>query len=126
VSRPEPTYVVEVDAATARVLVGASELLACPGLQADRVSWVAGHPPAPDAFDASVRVRYRGEDVPATLETHGEDLRARFASPQRGIAPGQSVVVYRGEDLLGGGRIVRSLSIDEITEAPIGPGARAS
>jgi tRNA-specific 2-thiouridylase len=36
-------------------------------------------------------------------------MRVEFRAPQRGVAPGQSVVVYRGEDLLGGGRIVASI-----------------
>jgi tRNA-uridine 2-sulfurtransferase len=35
-----------------------------------------------------------------------------FCSPQRGVAPGQSVVFYRGEELLGGGRIVAPLGVD--------------
>jgi tRNA-specific 2-thiouridylase len=36
-------------------------------------------------------------------------MRVDFAAPQRAIAPGQSVVVYRGEELLGGGRIVAAV-----------------
>jgi tRNA-specific 2-thiouridylase len=56
-----------------------------------------------------VRLRYRGEDVPAAVDAAGDRLRVEFRSPQRGVAPGQSVVVYRGEELLGGARIVESL-----------------
>jgi tRNA-specific 2-thiouridylase len=108
VSRPEPTYVLEVDAAANRIVVGPGELLARRGLIADRVSWVAGEPPAEGPFEAEVRIRYRGEDVPSVLETEGDRLRVTFRSPQRGVAPGQSVVAYRGEELLGGGRIVES------------------
>jgi len=109
VSRPEPTYVLEVDAAANRVVVGPGELLARRGLLADRMSWVAGAQPFEGPFEAEVRIRYRGEDVPSVLETDGDRLRVTFGSPQRGVAPGQSVVAYHGEELLGGGRIVESL-----------------
>jgi tRNA-uridine 2-sulfurtransferase len=106
VSGPEPSYVLEVDTASRRVVVGPGELLARSGLVADRMSWVAGEPPSDGPFEAEVRIRYRGEDVPAVIGPSGEGIRVEFRTPQRGVAPGQSVVVYRGDELLGGGRIV--------------------
>jgi tRNA-specific 2-thiouridylase len=106
VSGPEPSYVLEVDAASRRVVVGPGELLARSGLVADRVSWVAGSPPSDGPFEAEVRIRYRGGDVPAVIEPAGDGIRVEFRTPQRGVASGQSVVVYRGDELLGGGRIV--------------------
>jgi len=109
VSGPEPSYVLEVDAASRRVVVGPAELLARSGLVADRVSWVAGGPPSDGPFEGEVQIRYRGEDVPAVIEPSGEGVRVEFRTPQRGVAPGQSVVVYRGDELLGGGRIVDAL-----------------
>lgn len=109
VSTGERTYVVDVDANSNRVVVGPGELLARRGLVADGVSWVAGAPPRSGPFEAEVRLRYRGEDVPAVVEPGGERLRVEFRAPQRGVAPGQSVVVYRGNELLGGGRIVEAI-----------------
>jgi tRNA-uridine 2-sulfurtransferase len=110
ISGPDPTYVLEVDPAANRVVVGPGELLARRGLVADRASWVTGRPPV-DAgrFEAEVRIRYRGEDVPSVLWADGGFIEVEFGSPQRGVAPGQSVVVYRGEELLGGARILLSL-----------------
>lgn len=109
VSGPRPMYVLEVDAAANRVVVGPGELLARRGLLADRVSWVGGEPPSAGPFEAEVRIRYRGEDVPAVIEAEGDRMRVEFRTPQRGVAPGQSVVVYRGEEVLGGGRILEAL-----------------
>lgn len=110
VSGPEPAYVLEVDGAANRVVVGPGELLLRRGLLADRVTWVAGRPPVEDGpFEAEVRIRYRGEDVPSVLETWTDGLRVEFRTPQRGVAPGQSVVVSRGDEVLGGGRIAGSL-----------------
>jgi tRNA-specific 2-thiouridylase len=109
VSGPEPSYVLEVDAASNRVVVGPGELLARRGLIADRISWVGGSAPADSPFEAEVKIRYRGEDVPAVIEPDGDRIRVEFRTPQRGVAPGQSVVVYRADELLGGGRIIDAL-----------------
>jgi tRNA-uridine 2-sulfurtransferase len=110
VATGEPAYVVDVEPARNRVVVGTRALLARRGLVADRVSWVAGGPPHPGAFEAEVRIRYRGEDAPAVVEPIGTDrVRVEFRAPQRAVTPGQSAVIYRGEELLGGGRIVEAL-----------------
>ena len=107
VSTREPSYVLEIDAAGDRVVVGPGELLARRGLVADRARWVADAPPV-GPFEAEVQLRYRGDAVPAVVEVVGEEVRVTFRAAQRGVAPGQSVVVYRGEELLGGARIVRA------------------
>jgi tRNA-specific 2-thiouridylase len=60
-------------------------------------------------FEADVRIRYRGEDAPAVIEPERGSVRIEFRTPQRAVAPGQSVVVYRGDELLGGGRIVEAI-----------------
>ena len=87
-----------------------AELLTKRGLVADRVSWVAGHPPDDGPFEAEVRIRYRGNDVPAVVSPGSDGaIEVEFRTPQRAVAPGQSVVVYDGDRLLGGGRIVRAL-----------------
>ena len=106
VAGPEPSYVLEIDAAANRVVVGPGELLARAGVLADRVTWIAGEPPSDGPFEAEVRLRYRGDDVPAVVEPLGDRVRMELRTPQRGIAPGQSAVLYRGDELLGGGRIV--------------------
>jgi tRNA-uridine 2-sulfurtransferase len=104
-----PVYVVDVDAAANRVVVGPRELLARRRLTADRVSWVAGHPPHDGPFEAEVRIRYRGADAAAVVEPIPGGFRVEFREPQHAVAPGQSAVVYRGDEVLGGGRIIRSL-----------------
>ena len=72
----EPAYVLEVDATANRVVVGPQELLARRGLVADRVSWVAGGPPSDGPFEAQVRIRYRGEDVPAVVSPPADGVHA--------------------------------------------------
>jgi tRNA-specific 2-thiouridylase len=110
VSVGTPMYVVDLDRASNRVVVGPGELLARRGLSADRMRWVAGEPPATGPFEASVRVRYRGTNVPAVIDPQAaESAVVEFRTPQRAIAPGQSVVVYSGDEVLGGGRIVEAI-----------------
>jgi tRNA-specific 2-thiouridylase len=109
VSTGDRNYVLEVDTPANRIVVGPAELLARRGVLADRVSWVAGAPPSDGPFEAEARIRYRGEDVPAVVEPLGEDrLRVELRTPERGVAPGQSVVMYRGDELLGGARILET------------------
>jgi tRNA-uridine 2-sulfurtransferase len=109
VSTGERSYVVDLDAGSNRVVVGPGDLLARRGLTADRVSWVAGEPPAEGPFEAEVRIRYQGEDVAAVIEPEDDGVRVEFRTPQRAVAPGQSVAFYRGDEVLGGGRIREAL-----------------
>lgn len=108
VSTPSPSYVLELDAERNRVVVGPGELLARTRLEADRARWVADAPPAAGPFEAEVQLRYRGESVPAVVEARGDALAVELRRPQRGVAPGQVVAIYRGDELLGGARILRS------------------
>lgn len=109
VSTGERTYVVDVEPEANRVVVGTAELLARRGLRADRLSWVAGTPPDSGPFEAQAQIRYRGESVPAVVRVDGDGADVEFATPQRAVAPGQSVVFYRGDEVLGGGRIVAAV-----------------
>ncbi len=104
----EKRYVLEVDAPRNRVVVGPGELLARGGLVAERVSWIA-ETPAPETA-VSAQIRAHGSEISAVLETVGDGgATVRFAEPQRGVAPGQLVALYAGDEVLGGGTIARSL-----------------
>jgi tRNA-specific 2-thiouridylase len=106
VAKGSPVYVLEIDAPANRVVVGPQELLAKRRLVADRATWIAGGPPDTGPFEAEVRIRYRGDDVPAVVTPAGDGFEVEFRAPQRAVAPGQSAVVSRGDEVLGGGRIV--------------------
>ena len=104
----EPLFVVNVDADENRVVVGPQSELMATDLIADELTWVSGEPPAPGA-DVQARIRYRAVPAAATVEVAGETATVRFEKPQRAVTPGQAVVLYDGERVLGGGTIVERL-----------------
>ncbi|HUU61633.1 MAG TPA: aminomethyltransferase beta-barrel domain-containing protein, partial [Acidimicrobiia bacterium] len=104
----EPRYVLEVDPVGATVVVGGAADLAAAGCRMGQTSWVAGAPPAGDGLE--VKLRYRSPAVAAHLEPAGEgEWVIGFAEPQRAVTPGQAVVLYRGDEVIGGGTILAPL-----------------
>ena len=107
VSRKLPLYVVRVEAENNRVVVGEAEELLSDEFTAAGVNWVAFDEPS-EPVRAEVRVRYRHEEANATVTPLGAGrVRVRFDEPQRAVTPGQATVFYRGEEVLGGGWIVK-------------------
>jgi tRNA-specific 2-thiouridylase len=102
----EPRYVVDLEPATATVVIGRKQDLQVSGCVLDELSFVAGHPPPP-GHELTVKVRYRAEPVGATL-TETDDARGKihFMEPQLAVAPGQAAVLYSGAEVVGGGTIV--------------------
>ncbi len=101
----EPKYVVRVDAENNRVVLGGNNDTFSASLTADRVNFLSGRfPDLPLAVTS--KVRYSGGDSPATVTPLGNGrVRVDFGPPVRAVTPGQSVVFYSGDELLGGGII---------------------
>jgi tRNA-specific 2-thiouridylase len=100
-----PLYVVNIDAAGAAVTVGPRAALERDTLTASRVHWISGDAPAAPVR-ASARIRYRHREAPATIAPIDADrARVTFDAPQTAITPGQAVVFYEGDVVLGGGWI---------------------
>ena len=100
-----PLYVTRLDAVSGSVTVGPREALERSTLSASAVNWIAGSPPtAPCRVTA--RIRHRQQAAAARV-TPVDDSRAQveFDAPQLAVAPGQAVVFYAGDTVLGGGWI---------------------
>ena len=115
VAMAHPVYVTGVDAANNTVHLGEAEDLTATALTADDWIWSAPAERMEAELDAGgIRVgakyRYRQKDQAATL-TRDEDgqMLLTFDEPQRAIAPGQAVVVYRGDIVFGGGTVTGAL-----------------
>ena len=104
-TRPQPTYVVQLDSARNIVVVGGADELGSDELVACRVNYVSGRAPA-SPIDVAARIRYQASEVSATLTClPGERAHLKFDRSLRDITPGQAAVFYRDEVLLGGGFI---------------------
>ena len=100
-----PLYVLEIDAADNSVTVGPRPALERSSLTASSVNWIAGSPPS-STCPVTARLRHRHPDAPATVEPlPGERVAVVFDEPQFAVAPGQAVVFYDGDTVLGGGWI---------------------
>jgi tRNA-uridine 2-sulfurtransferase len=103
-----PLYVVNVDAANNKVVVGYDDELLRDEFTAAGVNWIALDKPT-EPVRAEVRVRYRHTAAPATITPLSDNrARVKFDEPQRAITPGQATVFYRGDEVVGGGWIVKS------------------
>lgn len=106
ISAPQPHYVLDLDPSRNVVVIGTADELGQRELLAEEVSYVAGKPP-PKPLDVTAKIRYQAREAPARWIPLGNgQARVIFDYPQRDITPGQGVVAYRGEVLLGGGIIV--------------------
>jgi tRNA-specific 2-thiouridylase len=101
----EPRYVTGLDAATNTVTIGLLDDLLRTGCVLEDVNWVKIAEPT-EPLRTFARIRYRAELVPATVFAEpGDRARVIFDQPQRAVTPGQAVVFYDGEYVVGGGTI---------------------
>ncbi len=104
IASPEPLYVLRIDTQTNTLVVGPEEELFSDTLLASRVNFISGKPP-PGDIKVGAKIRYRSAEAKAMLSLQGERFELRLYEPQRAITPGQAVVFYHGDEVLGGGII---------------------
>ncbi len=116
-SRPagdgQPRYVVEVRPESNQVVVGTADLLGVNAITGDHARWCG---PAPEGLvRVGAQVRAHGEEFPATARADGERVEVRLDERIRGVAPGQSVVLYDGTRVVGSATIASS-RLERVTE----------
>ncbi len=105
VAMGEPAYVVKLDAGQRLVTIGPRTALERTSLTASRVNWIAGTVPG-GRIRVGAQIRHRHLAAAASVEPIESDrVRVEFDAPQVAVAPGQAVVFYREDDVLGGGWI---------------------
>jgi tRNA-uridine 2-sulfurtransferase len=101
-------YVLEIIPETRDVVIGDRKELLAGALRAERVNWLIDTPVAP--LTCQAKIRYRHEAAPAQVTILPNDqVRVDFVTPQSAITPGQAVVFYHGDRLLGGGWIEEAI-----------------
>lgn len=105
-SLPAPLFVLRKEVQSNRVVLAPSERLFESVLTAENCNWIAfDKPTAP--FRAAAKARYRQAESPCTvIPLDNGTVRVEFDAPQRALTPGQAVVFYQGEVVVGGGTIV--------------------
>ena len=100
----EPLYVVRIDQATNRVIVGLEPELYRDSLIISRCNWI--QPVTAAMVDLECKIRYRHRQVPCTVKILPDSqAEISFSTPEKGITPGQVAVLYQGDELIGGGWI---------------------
>lgn len=112
VAMGDPYFVVRIEPATRRVVIGPIAALGRSELTASKCNWLVDVPtPIGEPFSCAAQIRYNSSAQPATATLlAGDRLHVTFNEPQNGVAPGQAVVVYDGDRVLGGGWIESGIS----------------
>ncbi len=97
----EPLYVVSIDAEKNLIVVGGKKDITASVLIAGDFNALADE--LPEAGEA--KIRYRKKASPCMISSEGNCVRVEFVEPQESITPGQAVVLYRGDEVIGGGVI---------------------
>ena len=105
----QPVYVCKKDMEKNTVTVGSNDDLFRSALLADNWNWIA-IPELTEPIRVTAKIRYRHIEQPATVypEANGW-ARVEFDAPQRAITPGQTIVVYDGDKVIGGGTIQKAI-----------------
>lgn len=102
-----PMYVKATDAEKNTVTLATNDQLFSSRVYAEHLNWIAGDVPS-EPVEVIARVRYHGKDQPATLHfLENGNILAEFSIPQRAVTPGQAIVFYQGDTMLGGAEIVK-------------------
>jgi tRNA-uridine 2-sulfurtransferase len=108
VATGSPLYVININGAKGQVTVGEGEALLSRTLIAHKMNWIAIDE-LREPIRVHAKIRHRHEPAPAVVETAEKgEVRVLFDEPQRAITPGQAVVFYDGDIVMGGGWIAET------------------
>lgn len=106
ISGEYPYYVCEIDTKNNQIVLGRNEVLFEKHLVAEQFNWICIEPEEGQEIRCFAKIRYRHKEAPASVRRLSDGrVEVLFDEPQRAITKGQAVVLYDGEDVLGGGVI---------------------
>lgn len=106
-SFPQPMFVKELDVENNQVVLAKAEELFSREVVARDINLIAAES-LEKPWRVKARIRYRQQEQPATVvQTGPDELHVTFDQPQRAVTPGQALVLYDGDTVVGGGKIVR-------------------
>lgn len=107
IAKGKPLYVIKIDREDNLIIVGEKKDLFKNELLARKLNWVAIES-LDGEIEVTAKIRYLHKEAKATLFPHGQDtVLVKFNEPQSAVTPGQAVVFYKNDVLVGGGTITR-------------------
>jgi len=100
-------YVIKIDGEKNRLVVGHVQDLLSRELTASDLYWIAGDAPL-ETTHINAKIRYKSAEAEARLMVSGSTAKVIFTEPQRAVTPGQAVVFYHGNEVIGGGTIEKA------------------
>ncbi len=100
-----PRFVLRIEPETKRVVIGSYEELGQKTLRADRVNWLIT--PEANSFRCTAQIRYQHQAAACSVSVDDGNLSVEFDEPQYGVTPGQALVLYNEDKVIGGGWIMR-------------------
>ena len=117
VAMGEPYFVVKIDPDNFDVVIGKKEDMATVALVASGTNWLVDSGGLPNSFGGLVQFRYNSAATPGTTEILDDgSIKVTFDQPQTGVSPGQAVVCYDDERVLGGGWIDQTYTVADLSE----------
>jgi len=99
-----PLYVIRIEPENNRIVLGPEKELYSQRLTAHKLSWISGRAPQ-ESITVKVRIRYKSKDAEAIISSGDDSADVHFAQPQKAVTPGQAIVFYNVDEVLGGGII---------------------
>ena len=105
----KPLYVIRIEPESNRIMLGPEEELYSQKLTAQEPNWISGRAPR-ESITVTARIRYKSKQVEAIIFPGNDSVDVHFARPQKAVTPGQAIVFYNVDEVLGGG-IIDSVEI---------------
>jgi tRNA-specific 2-thiouridylase len=105
----KPLYVIRIEPESNRIVLGPEEELYSRRLVAHNVNWISGTAPR-EPLTARAKIRYKSREAEVTVFSRNDSVDVHFAQPQKAVTPGQAIVFYNLDEILGGG-IIESAEI---------------
>jgi tRNA-specific 2-thiouridylase len=100
----KPLYVIRIEPESNRIVLGPEEELYSRRLAADKVNWISGKAPQ-EPITVTAKIRYKSKEAEAILVPRDDSVDVHFTQPQKAVTPGQAIVFYNADEVLGGGII---------------------
>jgi len=100
----KPLYVIRIEPESNRIVLGHEKELYSQKLTARKLNWISGKAPQ-EPVTAKAKIRYKSKEAEAVLFLRNDSVDVDFTQPQKAVTPGQAIVFYNIDGVLGGGII---------------------